>query len=290
MLPDETLLTGLQLTKKPLTQLMAFQEIQIIAQDHRLRSRRQKIFETGSPEATLWLSIADACLKPITEAISGLQVALNIGQSQPAASANKQPNRTLPPGTTPVRVVEANIFKTGLQKSSALDKIKSQTSSIAENQQQIQEVNKISHNVSELVRTQVQTLTKPVEELIPTDPGKAVERLTTYTFDNYEVQLLAVSALTDFLLASLQEDTYGRVYKDVTRILMEFLSLLRLIEAYLNKYTASAKAHVLREPIALKSALDGSISSVGQAFDSFVDFSTQPVLANQIQGYKRDAK
>lgn len=287
MQADETLLSGLKNYNKQLTQILAFEELQIIASKEKLRNRRTQIFEAGSPEATTWKAILEACLKPLTEATLGLKTALQVGASQQTASSTvPAPTRTLPPGTSPVQVYQANIFKTGMQKKTPLDNLKSQASSTAENQKQIAEVQKITINAENMVAKKAQSLLAPYRKYIPKDELNTSLRSSRRQFDNYRLLILSIESLTSLLINSLEEDTYGRVYKDVTKILLEFLSLLQMTSSYVHREASKIQNVVLEEPSALMSALHASLSEVGQAFEEYVDFGQNPSLNNQIQSYK----
>lgn len=287
MQADETLLSGLKNENKQLTQILAFEELKIIATEGDFKNRRTRIFEAGSPEAITWKAIVDASLKPLTDATLGLKTALHIGAPQQAAPSSTSTTRVLPPGTSPVQVYQANIFKTGVQKKSPLDNLKSQASSINENQKQIAEVAKVTINAENVILSKAQAFLAPYWKYIPNDEPNATCRSARKQFSNNKLVILSIESLTNLLMNSMDEDTYGRVHKDVTKILLEFLSLLQMTSSYVHREASKVQNVSLEEPNTLMSVLHASIAKIGSAFEDYVDFGQNPTLNNQIQSYKQ---
>lgn len=287
MQQDETLLSGLRDQERPLTQFLALEELYFIASDSEQSSRRQKIFEAGAPEATVWLSIVEANLFILKNHSNKLHNLINSGSIEPPKPPVQAPSQSPPADAKPLHVLQGNIFKPTTTPQSPLDRFRSQPSSISENQQQIAEVQKLSHDLTTSAVNHLQNWIAPWLHKLP--GSDTTQRLATETFAAYKLQILAAWALRDMLLKSLHEDTYGRAHRDVLRILTECFNLLHLVVAYTGKF-CSKDQRPPEEPEALKSALLSCIKEVGLVFEDFVDFKQQPGLLAQIQSMKDSTK
>lgn len=290
MQPDETLLNGLQQESKQLTRVLALEELEIISARDDLRKRRVGIYESGSSEAVIWAGIVNNCLGLLKECSMTISRAFNNGREQapaaPAAPVSVPKGPTSLNGTPPIQVRQANIFKTGVGKHSALEHLKSQPSSVAENQKQIADLKNlavISQNWSyDWVASHV---LKPLGNMWPTDNVTKTRRLTAKTFAGYRLQIMCISILTNLLLKSLEEDSFGRIHKDVARILLDYHALLSMVKAFGSRYDPKSDLQ-LHEVGELREALVSAISKVGLAFADFVDLRQYPGLWQQIQAGK----
>lgn len=283
MQPDETLLTGLQHEGKQLTQFLAFQELEIISSRENMHNRRVGIFESGAAEAVIWKSIVSHCSRPITDGIMTISKALNQGHDNPppapVVTASPIP---LTKGKAPVQVQQANIFKTGVIRRTAFDHIKSQASSVVENQHQIAEIKELASTSQKWTSTWLTKQLDSLKAVWPQDEDLRIQRLTARTFASWKYQVMCISSLTNMLLHSLEEDSFGRVYKDVPKILLDFHSLLQMVAAYSKRYNPEGKLR-LREPEVLQESLVVAISRVGAAFSDYVDLRQHPALWQQVQ-------
>ena len=273
--PDETLLNGLQHQSKQLTQLLAFEELQLIATGY--KERRVQIFETGTHEATTWLAIVTACTNPIVTLSNEIVAFLNAGvpkQAQPAP----QPAASIPAsGATPVKVQNANIFKTGVQKQSPLDRLKS--SPAAGNTSLT--IPKPAIDLVQSYKHKSQDLRDKMLNIWPTDHAETSKRASARLFSAHRLVQLAISSLTELILQSLIDDTYGRVHNDVLMILDTFTNQISFLEIYLQRH--SSPDYVLKEPLGLKRELESSMVRIGDAFSTYLAFGTKPAVVARLR-------
>ncbi|ORY79038.1 nucleoporin protein Ndc1-Nup [Protomyces lactucae-debilis] len=239
MLQDETLLKGLQHTSKPLTQLIAFEELRLIAAHG--KDRRIAIFETGAPDATMWLAIVNACLVVLGEVIDSVSAASGSTQgNQPAHPTVQSAPKARVIGTPPpVQVHQANIFLSGHKNASIVDKLKSQTQPAAAAIKAPEQIGQMGQSVMTTIKSHALEFTKPmwqpVTELTAIRLLAKVLRAGEEAMPRHEFAILAIESLRDMLLASLEDDTFGRAHKDVSRVLTS-LEKLQSVIARLRQY------------------------------------------------------
>lgn len=282
MQPDETLINGLTQESKQLTQVLALEELDIISSRESMRNRRVAIFEAGSSEPVIWNAIVSSCLHSIKNFSMRLSSFLSSGHENTAGnSAPPAPFITTPKSARTVQVQQANIFKTGVSKPFVVDQLKSHPSSVAGNQEQITELKKLVDIMRDRTSTWTARLCKPVWGFLPSDPAKQTRRLSAKIYVGHRLLIMRVTILANLLLNSLEEDSFGRVYKDVPRILLEFHSLLSMVRAFSLKYDKKDELHI-SEVEELHKALEIAITRVGTAFADFVDLQQYPGLWKQI--------
>jgi hypothetical protein len=252
MQQEESLLNGLQHGSKPLTQLLAFEELRIIAAHE--KDRRVTIFETGSPDATLWLGIVNACLVVLGEATDSVAAASGATQnSLPQQVASPAPKARVIGTPPPVQVHQANIFLSGHKNASIVDKLKSQTQPVAAAVKNPERAgNQIGTSVITTFKQHAisftQPMWEPVSELAAVRFFMRLVKPGEEAMPRHEFALLAIESLRDMLLASLDDDTFGRAHKDVPRVLTSLEKLLSAI-ANLKQFRQSKRGKDEQEPL-----------------------------------------
>ncbi len=265
-------------------------------------TRRSTIFLAGDVDATVWLQIVTQCLKFVSEANDIVIVAFKgpqpsqppqtqVAQVAPAPVVLLRPLGTPPP----VKVIQANIFLASSKQSALAQKLKSQHNpSTAPNIDSIKQVvvttaltNKIQAKVSPMI-------SRFYRSRIGSVFRHSIRRKTAALFPKYRLQLLAVDAITQLLVNSMSEDTYGRVQRDLPRILNTFNDTLGYLELYLSNRPVhwtdiegqkSDPPVFLKEAQALFDALDDALRELSFKFGKYITGKVSESTAIRMQEY-----
>ncbi|RVD81195.1 uncharacterized protein DFL_009069 [Arthrobotrys flagrans] len=280
--PNGSLILGLKLKKKPLSRRLAFKELSYIANE--MATRRETIFkELTKPVYTLNQIITECreAIAPIATNLTPPPDAPTNAGDQKSASPVKEIK-----GFSPQKPIEENIMRTPA-KQSAFEQWQATPGNMPKSP--------ISLNVlkAQLVKKEV-VETKFYEFLNPifhSQYGDAlrltIQRKTTSLLPDASTQVDAINALVGFALASLKEDTYGTVQKELGGILEEFTKISAALEKYmaeppvhwtdihakevLSKNDASEKEKLYPEAVALSSAINDGLQKIGEAFEKYFD-------------------
>lgn len=272
---NETLLNGLMQKSKPLTQVLAFEELYLISTEDNYSDRRSAIFDTGTVEASLWHGIVEVCLAKIVESTCVIrEVMRSSSRSQVpvpdngrVTPAQSKPNDKF---ALPIKVVESNIFQPNTRQAHFYQ-LKSLPDSVDENQQQIHEVIAYSQTLLQRLWRHLSAWWASLEATTPilkSNVRSQCDKLFAVT----PTLELAVLCLENMLIHSIMEDTCGRVHKDVQKILLEFCSLHNLLASYLEVECPNAAQKHTEKPTKIKLALKAAIIRVGLVFQEYIDF------------------
>ncbi|OLL22905.1 Nuclear envelope protein ndc1 [Neolecta irregularis DAH-3] len=274
--PNGSLITGLQVSQKELTQLMAFEELLYIANHD--ETRRASIFKEvhRSSSSSAWKQISEECLKVTSQIMDNLRT---LGIIKPPQSSNIQPQQTMHISSlgSPILVKSENIFVTGAQPRRTLDKLKSTNQGP-------------SSPTSPLAKIQL----PPAQELTQKAQAAASDWMTgfyaswigwpfreTLQFKSQMIipkmalQVAAISALSKFIVRSIKEDDMGLVQHDIPRILESLLVTETALKRFVKRppvhptdieSLTSPKPIILEEISSVLKAIDFAFSDVVETF------------------------
>lgn len=286
--PNETLLTGLADAGKPLTQVLALLELQIISEEEKYNHRRTMLFEAGNPVAVHWRAVVQTCLTIIQAQRKSLEARLPSVQPHSSGPQNHAQPVSNTIGTSSIAVAQANIFRsqstkhTGLEKG--LENFKSQDDSTVANQKQIAQAYSASGQLLKTAQTWTKEKTAHLISFLPRQLQLAIRASPDELFVSWQQQLLVVGCLRNMLLHSTQEDTFGRVHQDVSRIMSELLALHSSLSTFFTREHVELQDHVKSASIVniLLRTLAAALFDIGLVFEEHVelDLSIKSYLKN----------
>ncbi|KAK6517276.1 hypothetical protein TWF281_003936 [Arthrobotrys megalospora] len=280
--PNGSLILGLKLKKKPLSRRLAFKELAHIAKE--MAPRRETVFK----ELTKPIYTLNQIITECREAIGPIVTSLTPPPEAPAAA--NDPKSASPvkeiKGFSPQKPLEENIMKTPAKQRS-LDKWQATPGNMPKSPINL-DVLKGQLVKKEVVESKFYEFLNPV---LHSQYGDAlrltIQRKTTSLLPDASVQVDAINALVGFALASLKEDTYGTVQKELAGILEEFTKISAALDKYmteppvhwtdihakeiLSQNNPSEKGQLFPEAVALSSAVNDGLQKVGEAFEQYFD-------------------
>ncbi|KAK6509997.1 hypothetical protein TWF481_004711 [Arthrobotrys musiformis] len=280
--PNGSLVLGLKLKKKPLSRRLAFKELSHIANE--MAPRRETIFkELTKPIYTLNQIITE-CREAIAPIVTNLT-------PPPEAPANAADQKSASPvkeikGFSPQKPIEQNILRTPA-KQSAFEQWQATPGTMPKSPINF-DVLKSQLVKKEVVESKFYEILNPV---LHSQYGDAlrltIQRKTTSLLPDSGAQVDAINALVGFALASLKEDTYGTIQKELASILEDFTKISAALEKYmaeppvhwtdihakeiLAKNVTSEKEKLFPEAVALSVAVNDGLQKIGEAFEKYFD-------------------
>ncbi|KAK6336023.1 hypothetical protein TWF730_003395 [Orbilia blumenaviensis] len=280
--PNGSLILGLKLKKKPLSRRLAFKELSYIANE--MPARRETIFkELTKPIYTLNQVITE-CREAIAPIITNLT-------PPPDAPANATDPKIASPvkeikGFSPQKPLEQNILRTPA-KQGVLEKWQATPGNMPKSPINL-DVLKSQMVKKEVVENKFYEFLNPV---LHSQYGDAlrltVQRQTTCLLPDASAQVDAINALVGFAIASLKEDTYGTVQKELAGILEDFAKISSVLEKYMAeppvhwtdihakeviaKKDAAEKETLFPEAVALSTAVNEGLRKIGEEFEKYFD-------------------
>ncbi|KAF3905864.1 hypothetical protein AA313_de0208199 [Arthrobotrys entomopaga] len=280
--PNGSLLLGLRLKKKPFSRLLAFRELSFIATE--IPQRRQSIFkELTKPIPTLKLILIE-CREIVGVIVAELSppVEATTGTSD---VKNPSPTKEIK-GFSPQKPSDENVLRTPVKKN-IIEQWQATPGTMPTSPINLDAIK--SHMIKrETVETKMYSLLNPVLQSQYGDIFRiTIQRKTTSLLPCANMQVDALNAMTGFVCASLKEDTYGMVQKDLAGILEELTKASSALEGYianpplhwtdihakkvLESGSASAKEVLFPEAVLLLAAVDDGLQKIGEAFNPYLD-------------------
>ncbi len=228
--PNETLVTGLLLTEKPLPRAMAFQDLEYMAYNNPIQ--RKQLFLQTEPEPTVWQQIVKICLDTLTSSIQPFQIS-EISPQQPIQSPQPA-NNVQTSSPSPLSVRNENIFLPGPSRKRLTDhlKVNSITHTPVKSPVQVQALIK-----PRLALAQIQDRAKKyVSYFLESNVGVpfrhtiALQGLNKLPEVNLPIE--ACRALTEICCTSAvnDEDPYGCISKELPTILQTYCNTIQVLE------------------------------------------------------------
>ncbi|KAK9453022.1 nucleoporin protein Ndc1-Nup [Dipodascopsis uninucleata] len=243
-----TLVTGLRSSKRPFTRCVAFQELCIIA--HGDGKRRDSIYR-DIENPSIWQQITHECLflltdlqnklKPRGDSYSTIKpTSTKQNGFNTVSTTNSPPPES--PSPPPIRVRRENIFLPSANSSSSpATKLERRLLDGLQDPQATQSTVAIEkfQSLQNQYRGVKYKLWMYITTFLKSPYGApfrcTVQRKVSKLVANQEMISEAISALSDFVVFSIQEDTYGIVQRDIPQILSNFDRTITIIEAYIRR-------------------------------------------------------
>ncbi|KAJ6264309.1 hypothetical protein Dda_0454 [Drechslerella dactyloides] len=280
--PNGSLIFGLKLKKKPLSRRMAFKELAFIATEN--KPRRESIFADLSKPASAWKQIMTECCEVIGVIITNLAPP---PEPSPSAMVAKSPSPIKDiKDFTPQKPLEENILRTPA-KNHVVDKWQATPQNMPSSPINIDAIK--THIVKkEAIESKIYQLLTPVLDSKYGDSFRVtIQKKTTTLLPHASMQVDAITILVDFVCASLKEDIYGMIQKDLPGLLEDFVKIAAALEGYmsnpplswtdihakavLERRTPSTNAELFPEAISLLTAVNSGLQKIGDAFDPYLD-------------------
>lgn len=242
--PDGTLISGLLLSRKPLTQLLSLEELRYIA--YHVPSRRRAIFENVDSNPTVFQQICNACKSVIDNALVEVKIPTDHAITTPILSNTSKstigggslftpPKATIiteqdafrkTPPSTLSRVFKAvSTFGTPKTPNSHPSKGSKDTSSSNVKESPIVDAQK---KIMQAASTEFVLL----KSHSPFGPVPSYSSFSVMPMsDGSGIAALALSRL---VVHSLAEDTLGTVQRDVVGIIRYFFTVLSKLQKYME--------------------------------------------------------
>lgn len=296
--PNGTLVSGLRMTRAPLTQLIAFWELNHIAST-RVDRRRMIFSDTRSP-VIVWEQILNECLRTLNDVEIKLAEINTPSSPEPASSASASPNTPASPHTPSIPVSQNNVLVTTGKPSPGrelLQKVQSPDGSSPSSSLRKHFAMLPSPPVNlDIAQTQASVGSRIKDQLSPIVASKygkpfrfRVEKTASAAVPNVQIQVDAVSALSRLVVASLEEDEFGKVQTHVVRILQSFIAMQETLEGFLkspplhwsdtdaSRSLKSGGSVRLEEPEVLVKALKEAVADITRAFSKYFETLKLPL-------------
>ncbi|KAK6535144.1 hypothetical protein TWF694_001622 [Orbilia ellipsospora] len=280
--PNGSLLLGLRLKKKPFSRLLAFRELSFIATE--MPQRRDSIFkELTKPIPTLKLILTEC------REIVGV-IATNLSPPPEATTGTSDVKNPSPvkeiKGFSPQKPSDENILRTPAKKS-VVEQWQATPGNMPTSPINLDAIK--THMIKrETVETKMYSLLNPILKSQYGDVFRiTIQRKTTNLLPCASMQIDALNAMVGFIYASLKEDTYGMVQKDLAEILEELTRVSSALECYianpplhwtdihakkiLESGSASAREALFPEAVLLLATVDDGLQKIGEAFNPYFD-------------------
>ncbi|KAF3936406.1 hypothetical protein ABW19_dt0202710 [Dactylella cylindrospora] len=280
--PNGSLILGLKLKTKPFFRQIAYRELSYIANE--VPSRRETIFKDLTKPVSAWQQILTEC-RTVIGAIAANLV-------PPPAPA---PDATVAKAPSPIKEIkdfkpqqpsEENVLRTPMRKT-VVDQWQATPGNMPSSPINVDAI-KAHFIKKETIESKIYDYLSPVLNSEYGDIFRlTIQRKTASLLPEAGLQVDAIKSLSGFIRASLKEDDYGMVQKDLPSILEELVKTAGVLEGYmanpplhwtdihgkalLEKKTEEAKKELFAEPVALVEAIDEALNSIGDAFDEYLD-------------------
>ncbi|KAF3907282.1 hypothetical protein ABW20_dc0110052 [Dactylellina cionopaga] len=278
--PNGSLVLGLKLKTKPLSRRMAFKELLFIATE--ATPRRESIFkELTKPVCTL-KQIMTECREAIKVIVPSLAPAI-----EPPSSVlpvkDPSPIKNIP-GFSPKKPLEENVLRTPMAKT-FVDQWQAAPGNTPTSPINFDSIK--THLIKkEIIESRVYSFLNPILYSQYGDIFRfTIQRKTTSLLPDANMQVDAINALTSFICASLKEDIYGMVQKDLPEILEELTKISTVLEGYisdpplhwtdihakqvLDEQSLSSREALFPEAIELQTTINDALRSIGDAFGPY---------------------
>ncbi|KAK9320643.1 nucleoporin protein Ndc1-Nup [Lipomyces orientalis] len=243
--PNGTLLTGLRRgSKKQFTRRTAFQELRFIAyHDGR---RRDSIYKDVEKPST-WQQITSECLNVLEDLRNTLVINSDLSgksklQARSTVAVLTQPSPSTSPTPPPIKMRRENIFLSAAPvNASPASKLERKLLEGLQDPQAVQSYSAIAwfQDMQKWLKRGKEELWNHVIAFLSTPYGApfrcTIQRKVSKLVSNRELVSDAISALTDLVVNSMIEDTFGTVQRDIPRILSEFDQSITIMEMFIQK-------------------------------------------------------
>ncbi|KAK9337875.1 hypothetical protein LIPSTDRAFT_102899 [Lipomyces starkeyi NRRL Y-11557] len=244
--PNGTLLTGLRRgSKKQFTRRTAFQELRFIAYND--GRRRDSIYKDVEKPST-WQQINTECLHVLQD----LRNCFVINSDLPPGKSNLQSRSAAPvpiqhspltsPTPPPIRMRRENIFLSAEPlNESPTSKLERRLLEGLQDPNAVQSSSAIAwfQGLQKWLKQGKAELWTHIIAFLCTPYGApfryTIQRKVSKLVSNRELVSDAINALSDLVVNSIIEDTFGTVQRDIPRILSEFDQTITLLESFVEK-------------------------------------------------------
>ncbi|KAK6339078.1 hypothetical protein TWF696_009866 [Orbilia brochopaga] len=280
--PNGSLIFGLKLKKKPLSRRMAFRELAYIATEN--KSRRESIFADLTKPVSAWKQILTECCEVIGVITTNLSPA---PEPSPNALVAKSPSPIKDiKDFSPQKPLDENILRTPA-KHHVVDRWQATPGNMPSSPINLDAIK--THIVKkEAIESKIYQFLTPLLDSKYGDSFRVtIQKKTTTLLPDASMQVDAITILVGFVCASLKEDIYGMVQKDLPSLLEEFVKITAVLEGYMSKpplhwtdihaktvlerHSPSANEKLFPEAVALLTAVNLGLQKIGDAFDPYLD-------------------
>ncbi|KAK9346402.1 nucleoporin protein Ndc1-Nup [Lipomyces starkeyi] len=244
--PNGTLLTGLRRgSKKQFTRRTAFQELRFIAYND--GRRRDSIYKDVEKPST-WQQINTECLHVLQD----LRNCFVINSDLPPGKSNLQSRSAAPvpiqhspltsPTPPPIRMRRENIFLSAAPlNESPTSKLERRLLEGLQDPNAVQSSSAIAwfQGLQKWLKQGKEELWTHIIAFLCTPYGApfryTIQRKVSKLVSNRELVSDAINALSDLVVNSIIEDTFGTVQRDIPRILSELDQTITLLESFVEK-------------------------------------------------------
>ncbi|EWC45737.1 hypothetical protein DRE_05074 [Drechslerella stenobrocha 248] len=278
--PNGSLILGLRLKKKPLSRRLAFKELKFIATEK--KPRRETIFaDLTKPTPALKQLLAEC------RDVIGVIITKFTPPEQPSNALVIKPQS---PGKdikdfSPQQPLDENVLRTP-PKNGVIGKWQATPGNMPSSPINLDSI-KTHIAKKEVIESRVYEFLTPLLDSTYGDIFRmTVQRKTTALFPDASLQIDAIVALAGFVCASLDEDIYGMVQKDLPSLLEEFTNIASALEGYMSNpqphwtdvhsktllelHDPSVNKQLFPEATALLDAVNTGLQKIGDAFEPYL--------------------
>ncbi|KAF3924294.1 hypothetical protein ABW21_db0206787 [Orbilia brochopaga] len=279
--PNGSLIVGLKLKKKALSRRMAFKELAYIATEN--KARRESIFADLAKPVSAWKQILTECCEVV-----GVIIANLAPPPEPSSDAlvmkSPSPIKDIK-DFSPKKPLDENILRTP-SKHHAVDKWQASPGNMPSSPINL---NAIKTHIAkkEAIESKIYQYLTPLLDSKHGDSFRVtIQKKTITLLPDASMQIDAITILVGFVCASLREDIYGMVQKDLPSLLEELVKIAAVLEGYvskpplhwtdihaktlLEKRTPSVNEELFPEAVALLKAVNSGLQKIGDAFDPYL--------------------
>ncbi|ODV90591.1 hypothetical protein CANCADRAFT_108156 [Tortispora caseinolytica NRRL Y-17796] len=227
--PNVTLISGLYDDKRPLSQIVAFQELVLISYEEK-PTRRKSIFNDLDHKVPLWVEICNKCLEIMRQPLTTLRPPIKETQNQLETT-----NLHVPPLHVPRIKLRSSQEVLKYKDNDRANRLLSatQTTDPAISKLVEEKISKLKVLLSKIQDSGTHFLTKIIDQPIGLPFRQFLRFRSADIVANPYLFTLSVYALASFLIHSLEEDSVGIVQADIPRILQSYCEVMNAMDQYL---------------------------------------------------------
>ncbi|ODQ67884.1 hypothetical protein NADFUDRAFT_81016 [Nadsonia fulvescens var. elongata DSM 6958] len=222
-----TLVTGIRAVKRPLTRALAFQELLYISLNQ--PNRRTEIYKDINREIPIWGQILKECSFVLNQVVKSTTKKFDKESSQPL---EKPLTKTSATPVTVIPIKNENIFLKGRPTHSIMEGFQDNNASISKDM-----VNSLK-NTLDNSRVFLKQYSSYRDWFFASRMGipfrQTIQRRVKIMFPNPVLTMNAITALSSFMVHSIDEDVYGTVQRDIPVVLHELCMTMSALEGFLN--------------------------------------------------------
>ncbi|EPS37153.1 hypothetical protein H072_9214 [Dactylellina haptotyla CBS 200.50] len=261
---------------------MAFKELAFIATE--IPSRRESVFKDLTKPTPILELIMTECRGLLNVVVTDLSPPPELSTGTVEAKC-PSPIKDIK-GFSPQKPSDENVLRTP-RKQTIVDQWQATPGNMPTSPINLNALK--THMIKkETVESKIYSLLNPILQSQYGDILRlTIQRKTTSLLPNATMQIDALDAMVGFICASLTEDTYGMIQKDISGILEEFTKIASTLEAYMAKPplhwtdihakrvmeqgSAAAKEALFPEAVVLLAAINGGLQKIGDVFTPYFD-------------------